>query len=139
MSATKINFGLDIIIGAAFVLALMSGLTAESIHSRMEFHTFASLLMSIGIVMHLSLHRKWLAATSHLSEKSEQMKTSLRLNRLLGISWLWALLSGWHNHLDPIHGGPLHILAAVSMISILLIHLARHWKWVVTTTKRYWG
>ncbi len=139
MSTTKLNFGLDVVIGMAFALALTSGLTAQSAHGKMEFHVFVSLGLSIGIMIHLSLHRKWLAAASRSSEKSGQLKLRLWLNRLLGLSWLWALLSGLHGHLDPINGDPSHVLAAASMTSILLIHLVRHWKWVVTTMRRYGG
>jgi hypothetical protein len=139
MSATKLNFGLDVIIGVAFALALLSGLAAWPVHGKMEFHVFASISMSIGIVIHLVLHRKWMAAASRSSEKSGQLKTSLWLNRLLVISWLWVLLSGLHSHFDPLSGAPTHTWAAASMTGILLVHLARHWKWVVVTAKRYWG
>jgi hypothetical protein len=139
MNTTKLNFWLDIIIGSAFALALTSGLMAHSAQERIELHTFAGIVMSIGAVIHLVLHRKWMTAAAHASEKSGQMKLSLWLNRLLGLSWLWALLSGLHGHLDPGNSAPTHALAAASMTGILLVHLARHWKWVVVTAKRYWG
>jgi hypothetical protein len=139
MNTTKLNFWLDVIIGIAFTLALLSGLTTQAGRGASEFHIFAGLSLSIGVVTHLVLHRKWLAAASRSSEKSGQMKLSLWLNRLLGLSWLWALLSGLHGHLNSFNGAPTHVLAAASMTSILLIHLARHWKWVVMTAKRYLG
>jgi hypothetical protein len=139
MNTTKLNFWIDVIIGVAFMLALLSGRTAQSIHGKMAFHLFISLGLSIGIVIHLILHRKWMAAAGRSSEKSGQLKLNLWLNRLLAVTWLWTLLSGLHGHLDPINGAPTHALAAASMTGILLVHLARHWKWVVTATKRYWG
>ena len=55
----------------------------------------------------------------------------------LGLSELWVLSSGLHGHLDTINGNPTHVLAAVSMTSILLVHVARHWKWVMATMRRY--
>ena len=103
----------------------------------MELHIFVSFSLSIGIVAHLILHRKWLTATSRSGERSVQMKVNIWLNRLLGISWLGALLSGVHYHLDPFNGAPMHVLAAASMTCVLSIHLARHWKWVVVTARRY--
>ncbi len=137
MNAIKLNCVIDISIGIAFGLTLTSGLMAHSVQGRMEFHTFAGMFMSIGIVVHLMLHRKWMAAASRSSEKSSQLKLNLWLNRLLGLSWLWALLSGWHSHLDFSTGSPTHALAAVIMLCILLVHLARHWKWITTTARRY--
>lgn len=139
MNTTKLNFWLDALIGLAFMLALLSGLTAQSIQGKMAFHLFISLGLSIGIVIHLMLHRKWLATVSRPSEKSGQLKLSLWLNRLLAVTWLWTLLSGLHGHLDPSNGAPTHALAAASMTGILLIHLARHWKWVVTMLRRHSG
>jgi len=139
MNTTKLNFRVDVIIGIAFALALASGLTAQSVHGRIELHIFASLSLSIGNVFHLVLHRKWLAAASRSSEKSGQLKLSLWLNRLLAVSWLWALISGLHGHFDLLSGAPAHAWAAASMAGILLVHLARHWKWVVLTAKRYRG
>lgn len=138
MSPTKLNFGLDAIIGIAFALALISGLMEQPVHGRMEFHHFASFGLSIGIVIHLVLHRKWIAA-SRSSEKSGQLKLSLWLNRLLALSWLWALISGLHSHRDLSSDASTHAWAAASMTGILLVHLARHWKWVVVTMRRYWG
>jgi hypothetical protein len=136
---TKLNFRIDLIIGAAFALALVSGLAAQPRHGAIEFHTFVGLGLSLGIMIHLSLHRKWMAAASRSSEKSGRMKWSLWLNRLLVLSWLWALLSGLYGHLNPHGDTPTHVLAAASMTLILVVHFVRHWKWVTVTTKRYWG
>ncbi|CAG0930346.1 hypothetical protein TFLX_01673 [Thermoflexales bacterium] len=139
MNTTKLNFRIDLILGFAFMLVLLSGLTARAAPERMGLHAFIGLGLSFGIVIHLILHRKWMAAAGRSSEKSGPLKPNLWLTRLLAVTWLWTLLSGLHGHLDPINGTPTHALAAASMTGILLIHLARHWKWVVTTTKRYWG
>lgn len=135
--STKLNFRIDLIIGAAFVLVLMSGLAAQPRHGAMEFHIFASLGLSLGIIIHLSLHRTWMAAASRSSEKSGRMKRGLWLNRLLALSWLWALLSGLYGHLDPHDGAAIHVLAAASMAIILLVHLLRHGKWITSAAQRY--
>lgn len=139
MNTTKLNFWFDALIGVAFTLALMSGLTARPVHGKIEFHIFVSIAMLVGVVAHLILHRKWIAAALRSGEKPGQLTINIWLNVLLGVTYVLTLISGLHGHLDPFNGDPTHVLAAVSMTSILLIHLARHWKWVVTTAKRYWG
>lgn len=139
MKTTKLNFRIDLVMGIAFILVLLSGLTAQSAGGRTGLHTFISLGLSFGIMLHLVLHRKWLAAASRSSEKSGQLKLSLWLNRLLALSWLWALISGLHGHLDPLSGAPTHTWAAASMAGILLVHLIRHWKWMTVTARRSRG
>lgn len=137
MSTTKLNFWLDVIIGIAFVLALISGLAARPIHGPMGFHVFIGLIMSIGVALHLVLHRKWIAAAMRPGKKPRRLTVDVWLNVLLGVAYAVTLISGLRGHRNPSAIDPLHVAAATSMTIILLVHLARHWKWIVNTGKRY--
>ncbi len=137
MNATKLNFWLDVFLGVAFMLALLSGLMAQPVHEKMEFHFFAGISVSIGVVTHLVLHRKWIATAVRPGKKTGQLTVNAWLNQLLGVTYLLTPISGLYGHRNPFDIDPLHVAAATSMTIILLVHLARHRKWIVTMARRY--
>jgi hypothetical protein len=136
MSTSKLNFWLDGIIGVAFVLAMVSGLMARPVHGKIEFHIFTSVVMVVGVAVHLLLHRKWIAAALRPGQKPGSLTINTWLNVLLGVSCALTLISGLGGH-RAFGNDPLHVSAAISMTIILLVHLAYHWRWVVTTARRY--
>jgi hypothetical protein len=136
MNTTKLNLCVDALIGVAFVLTLTSGLTTQPVHGKMEFHILIGSIMMIGVAVHLILHRKWIAAAIRPGKKPAALTVNIWLNVLLGASGALTFVSGLGGHRVP-GNDPFHAAAAVSMTIILLVHLARHRKWIVTAARRY--
>lgn len=135
MSTTHLNFWLDASIGVAFALAVVSGPMARPVHGEIEFHAFTSIGMVIGVAVHLLLHRKWIAAATRPGQKPGSLTVNLWLNTLLGTSCALAFITGLSGH-RGFGNGLLHVAAAISMTIILLVHLKRHWKWIMITARR---
>ena len=130
-------------------------------YSWIEIHKWAGLAMIGGVAIHLALHWNWVGCVIERFFKKLPQKT--RLNFLLdsalsasfflvGLSGLeiWLMLSGGgyqggrsrlfnatllalnhHNWKD------IHFWAALAMISVLSIHLALHWRWIMCMARRH--
>jgi hypothetical protein len=110
----------------------------------------AGALMLIGSAVHIALHWEWIQAVVIRSPR----KLAKRVRAKRGIDiWLFvfAILCGVTGVMALLMRGiipnpfvlslrawsGLHRLTGMMMLLIMLVHLAQHWKWIVSATRRY--
>jgi cytochrome b len=140
----KVNFLVDLAIFVAFLAALDPHSTGLTIHE------WLGVAFGVAIVVHLLLHWQWLVATTRrfFGRLPLRARINYLLNGLLFIAMTLMIFSGLliSEEALPVLGinlqvdrawRSLHALAADAILIIVGLHLALHWKWIVTTTKRY--
>jgi Domain of unknown function (DUF4405) len=123
-------------------------------------HDWAGVAMLAGLLMHVVLHWEWVVcvASRFTRRLPRQARTNFGLDAILGIVFLAVSISGLISWLAPgggYHGGrnpaynalvlglsrdgwnDLHLWAGVAMISLALLHLALHWKWILCTLRNF--
>lgn len=169
----KMYLALDLAIAAAFVLSLGTGfvwLLSEGGSSGVsplgvarstwgDLHTWFSLVMIAGAVVHLALHWEWLAAlTRRLREgKAKKARWNYVLDWVLGLTAVVAtvtglpfLLAGGGGYqggrnlaytaaiwgLDRGIWSDLHTWFGLGFLVVLVLHQALHWAWIKNTLGR---
>jgi hypothetical protein len=161
MSKTERNFWLD---GSIFVALLITTLTGFILwlviphkldtiflgFSRSVWiaaHISSALVGLAGIVMHIVMHRGWLKALR--GRPLGRMPEKLRLNRVVDrILWITFIATSVFGGIAcALHLGNdmyvvrvpdrLHGMFGVAWTILMLVHLALHWKWIASTTRRY--
>jgi hypothetical protein len=131
---------------------------AFMLQTRIVVHSVAGSLMLMGSAVHIALHWEWIKAVVMRSPK--ELAKRVRAKRGIDI-WLFVFailcgLTGWMALLmrcpEPVEGrgiisnpfllslracSGLHRLTGTVMFLIMLIHLAQHWKWIVSAPRRY--
>ena len=127
------------------------------LQTRVVVHSVAGALMLIGSAVHIALHWEWIQAVVIRSPR----KLAKRVRAKRGIDiWLFvfAILCGVTGVMtllmqcpEPVEGrgflpnpfalslrawSGLHRLTGMVMFLTMLVHLAQHWKWIVSTTRR---
>jgi hypothetical protein len=140
----KTNFSVDIAILAGFLVAYEPSLTGVAVHE------WLSLAFASALVVHLLLHWDWVVQVT-LKFFRKLFHTS-RLNYLLNlallIDFVLILLSGMLISCSvlpalglQVASNPawrfLHSSAADFSLLLIGLHLALHWKWILSTAKRY--
>ena len=140
----KTNLYVDIAILVGFLVAYEPALTGVAIHE------WLSLAFASAIMLHLLLHWDWVVQVT--LKFFRKLFHSSRLNYLLNlallIDFVLIMLSGLliSKSVLPTLGlqvasDPawrfLHSSAADFSLLLLGLHLALHWKWILSTTKRY--
>jgi hypothetical protein len=140
----KTNLYVDIAILAGFLVAYEQSLTGVAVHE------WLSLAFASALVIHLLLHWDWVVQVT--LKFFRKLFHSSRLNYLLNlallIDFVLILLSGLliSRSVLPALGlqvasNPawrfLHSSAADFSLLLIGLHLALHWKWILSTTKRY--
>jgi len=143
-SSTLRNLLVDGAIFAGFLLATDPRATGQTIHE------WLGLAFGVGIITHLLLHWKWIFSVVRrfFSKLPGQVRINSLLNSLLFIAVTLMIfsgimiskvvlstfgLSGSH---DMIWRW-LHSSATDAALIIVGLHVALHWKWIVSTIKRY--
>jgi len=145
MNRHQRNLGLDTVLGVAFVLVILSGLTLWltgpgtsplGLPGRewRAIHTLMSTVLLAATALHLAWHRTWIRSV--LLGTSRAGKVRLRAwtaAALLG-TFLWALISG------PDPGGidglpswspaPWHVVAGLAMGAVTVLHVTGRRTWV---------
>jgi cytochrome b len=144
LGSTLRNLLVDGTIFAGFLLATDPRATGQTIHE------WLGLAFGAGIVTHLLLHWKWMVnvVRRFFSKLPGQVRINSLLNSLLFVAVTLIIfsgimiskvvlstfgLSGSH---DMIWRW-LHGTATNAAVVLVGLHIALHWKWVVSTIKRY--
>ena len=127
-----------------FLLATDPHATGQSIHE------WLGLAFGVGIVTHLLLHWKWIVnvVRRFFSKLPGQVRLNSLLNSLLFIDVTLIIFSGLMISkvvlstfgLSGSHDAIwrwLHTSSSSAALIIVGLHVALHWKWVVSTVKHY--
>lgn len=135
-------------------------------HTWEDVHTWGGLLMIVAVVVHLTIHwrwvvmmarRMWNAMLSRGSNMSKGAKFNVAINALVGISFLLCALSGIYFLFAPaggFQGGSnlawdpgflfsrtvwdlIHTWSGVVLIAAAVVHFAIHWRWVKNVTVKF--
>ncbi len=143
-STTKQNLLIDLIIVVGFLLAAQPHLTGMAIHE------WLSLGLGVGFLAHILLHWRWVFETTRrlFGKVARQARINYVLNLALLVAFTLIIFSGImiSEEVLPLlgvqgtHGGvweSLHMLAADAVVWLVGLHIALHWKWIVTNSKKY--
>ena len=143
-SPAKINYLIDFAVLLMFLLGMDPKATGIIIHE------WLSVVFTIVIIIHLLLHWAWIIAVSKrfLKKLAGQARLNFVLNILLFIFTTIIIFTGImaSKIILPFLGIDiekrvnwifLHNLSSDITLLILGLHIALHWKWIVTLTKRY--
>ncbi len=143
-TSTRNNLILDITIFAAFLAIASPKLTGNTIHE------WLSLALAAAIVVHLLFHWKWIIALSknffqklfHLSRLNYIVNILLFImmtaSMFSGLLISKSILETLGIHLDVGQNWKmLHNLTSDLSVILLGVHFALHFKWLLSTLKRY--
>ncbi|GAB4486691.1 MAG: DUF4405 domain-containing protein [Anaerolineales bacterium] len=142
--SNKTNLVFDLLVFLAFLVLATPDLTGMTIHEWLGVAFLAALLT------HLLFHWQWIVTVT--TSFFKKLWHSSRLNYLVNLAFLvlmtGALLSGLmisesvlaflgiSIERNPVWEGLHHTLSDASML-VLGLHLALHWKWIVSNINRY--
>ena len=161
MSRTEHNYWLDVTIFAAFLLTAITGDILWLVIPHKPDISFLGFSRSMwaaahigfgvvgfaGIVRHVARHWGWLKALRGrpLSGMPERLRANRVVDRILWITLIATNVLGAMASL--LHFGDeiyfvripdrLHIISGVAWTILAVAHLALHWKWIASTTRRY--
>ncbi len=141
---TRINLGLEVAMAALLMLMqLPQGIGVQA-------HQILGIVMGAGAIIHVALHRKWIASVC--KSFSKLLPAAVRVNLFLDILLLtfFALtcISGLFNApLTPAAPGSryahvafiwhaIHNLSAHITLFITIIHVVLHRKWITSALRR---
>jgi hypothetical protein len=144
ISPNKINLLLDLGIALAFVVEMEEHFTG------LRNHELLGLAFGAALIVHIVLHWRWvLGVTRHFFQKLIHesrlnyllnlalfvdmiviVVTGIAISRTLGISFGLdrAAQMGWQR---------LHILTSELSLILVGLHVAMHWKWILTHARKY--
>lgn len=138
-----IKLVIDVGIFIAFLLVMEPRLTGITIHE------WLSVAGSAAFIVHLLLNWNWIVEITRrfFGKVSGQARVNYVLNWLLFIDGVLIMLSGLliSEVVLPAFGmrlemgffwRRLHSLTADAFVLILGLHIALHWRWIISTTKR---
>lgn len=143
-SLPKINLWVDVGLFSAILLALAPVLTGLAIHE------WLSLTLAVAVIVHLLLHWSWIVTT--LGRFFSKLPGAARLNLVLNVAFFidFTLVTFTGVMISrealPLFGltlprselwSGLHRLTADLSVFIVGLHVALHWKWIVSTMRRY--
>lgn len=142
-SPVKTNYLVDLAIFIAFLVAMDPRLTGIAIHE------WLSIAFGAAVVTHLLLHWKWLVATTRrfFGRVPRATRLNYALNTLFFIDMVVLIFTGLmiSEVALPGLGIPLgegfayrrlHGLTADGALLLLGFHVALHWNWIVSMTRR---
>lgn len=127
---------LDGLIGTAFILVMLSGLTllGWSSHGWNALHHLSSAVLLLGVLVHVPQHWKWIQQVLHLGPKPPKVRRHLWIDGTLLLLFLLVLASAEQSD----RGGSallLHAASGLAMAAMVTAHLVVHRTWIVST----WG
>jgi hypothetical protein len=161
MSRTEQNFWLDVTIFVALLITTITGsFLWLVIPHRLDIvflsfsrgvwvaaHICFGVIGLVGVVMHIARHWGWLKALRGrpLNGMPEKVRANRVVDRVGWITFIATNLFGviaWALHLgNDIYfvSGPnrMHVGFGFVWAILMIVHLALHWKWIASPTRRY--
>jgi len=130
-------------------IALFALLTATILCVTMDIfthsfiHVIFGFLLSGSALLHLILHWSWIKNIfERLNHLPDQARTNALLNLALFCGYIVTLSMGLIARvmliIFPIHilMGWIHALLAVLLVTLQVVHITHHWKWITSTSRR---
>jgi Domain of unknown function (DUF4405) len=161
MSSAEQNYVLDATIFVALLITTITGLILWLVIPRIFDVVFLGFSRNVwvaahicfgvvglaSIVIHIVRHWGWLKALRgrRLSGMPEKLRANRVVDRIMWITLIatnvfgaiaWALHFGNDIYIVRVPDR-LHVVFGVAWTILMMIHLALHWKWIASTTKRY--
>lgn len=146
MSPTAVNYLVDMTIFLAFLVAMDPRSTGIAIHE------WLSMAFGAAIITHLILHWSWLVGITRrlFGRITGEARINYILNWLFFVDMTIIMFTGIliSEAVLPTLGlsashsfawRRLHDLSANLALPILGLHIALHWRWIVNTTKNFFG
>jgi hypothetical protein len=143
-SRTTINYLVDLTIFLAFLVAMNPHMTGLALHE------WLSLAFGSAVITHLLLHWQWIVEVTRrfFVQVTTQARLNYIINLLFFIDMTIVIVTGVmiSESALPTLGitlaqsflwRGLHNLSANVALVLFGVHIALHWRWIVTTTKRY--
>lgn len=136
----KLNLFLDILLVVVFAVEMETRFTG------LRIHELLGLGFSVAILIHLLLHWDWVVAiTKQFFRKLlHESRLNYVLNALLLIDMIVIAVSGILISRTlglNFDGGralqPIHIMASYLSLVLIGLHVALHWKWIITHVQKY--
>lgn len=142
-SRTTVNLLLDSAIFVAFLAATSPRLTGLAIHE------WLSIALGAAIVTHLLLHWSWIVQVTRrfFGKLTWAARVNYVLNSLIFVAFTTAIVTGLliSEVALPLFGVrlgrdglwmALHRMASDATVVLAGLHIALHWRWVVSATRR---
>lgn len=143
-SMTQVKLVIDCVLLVSFILVNMPQATG------LAFHEWASFLFVVPLSIHLILNWAWIVKVS--KRLFTKLPTDVRLNHfwdlliyvlMVIVMFTGVIVSesalpslGIHFAIDPFWQS-MHDITANLLIIFIGVHLALHWKWIVSAFNRY--
>ena len=144
MQSTKTNLTLDLIIFTAFLAVSNPHLTGNTIHE------WLGVSFAAAIITHLLFHWNWIVEVGGKFFKKlfHQSRLNFVVNLMFFITMTGSFFTGLLISKDVMStlgiqlnvGGAwksIHTLMSDASVVVLGIHIALHWKWILTNLGRY--
>ena len=136
----KLNLYLDLMLLIAFVIEMEEHFTG--LHN----HELLGLAFGIAIVIHVALHWNWVVSITKrfFSKVFHESRLNYVLNIALFVDMAVIVVTGVL--ISRTIGlrisvsqavEPLHLLSSYLSLVLIGLHVALHWKWIVTHTQKY--
>jgi cytochrome c oxidase subunit IV len=145
MTRAKLIIWTGTVIRILFILCVASLIVGHGGNAQYwrTVHQIAGMLLSVGCLVHLSLHWNWIRAV--LIRPPTSLSSHARIKRRVDI-WLlctfffcgftgvvnWLAPGRYPGHF-PHNWNGLHHLSGIAMIILIIVHLALHWDWLMHT------
>lgn len=141
MNKNMQNAWIDLGMFGLLTLTVLAALIEVATHC--FIHVVLGLLLSLGAWIHIALHWDWIAnAFKRFRKLPDKVRDNFVLNLALfgaySAAGTMGLVARGAIFTGPFHIvlGCIHVMLALVVITLQTIHLARHWKWIASTTKK---
>lgn len=138
----KTNWWVDLILFTAFIATYFLDLTG------VELHQWLGVASGVLALYHLMIHWNWVVAVSNrfLSSTSSKARHFFLVDAALLIGFVLIVATGlvistWFNLTLGNYSAWLrvHIAVSISTLSVLVVKLALHWRWIARMAQKIWS